>query len=126
MIGAILLLLQATGALPPTDWSSLPTLRYVRSAGEDATLANFVRGEVKAGRCAAAALAPTGWSLTVDVAVLLQPDGIVRRTIPRAINCPSVEQYAAGIVFSRARNNIDPPGTGADGWYRTTLTFTWR
>ena len=128
MIATILLALQAAPPppMPPQDWGTLPTLRYVRPANDDAALASFVRGEVQAGRCAAARATPNGWTASVDVAVLVQPDGIVRRTTPRAIGCPSVEQYAAGIVFSRARMNIDTTGIVTDGWYRTTLTFAWR
>ena len=127
MIAALALLFQAAPVpLPPSDWSTLPALRYLHLAPDDPTLAAFVRSEAKAGRCTAARQTPSGWSLAVDVAVLIQPDGMVRNTLPRAIGCPSVEQYAAGIVFSRARGNVDTGGAGADGWYRTSLAFSWR
>lgn len=113
-------------AVLPSDWTTLPPLEYVRPAPDDPALATFVRAEVQAGHCAAARPAPGGWTLNVDVAVFVQSSGMVRRTVPRAIACPSVEQYAAGLVFSRARGNVVTDTSARDGWYRTTLTFAWR
>ncbi|WP_447407106.1 hypothetical protein, partial [Clostridium perfringens] len=62
--------------------------------------------------------------LRVDVAVLVAA-GRPRRVIPRAIQCPAVEQYAAGLVSSMARGNIAPATQAGDGWYKTSLTFAW-
>lgn len=121
---ALLALLQVGAPLPPVDWSTLPTLRYVRAADDVTDLAAFVRGEVLAGRCTHAVQSPAGWSLKVDLAVLATPDGNPRRVVPRAIDCPSVEQYAAGLVQRMARDNIDLNGSEG-GWYRTALTFAW-
>lgn len=111
--------------LPPQDWSTLPTLLLRRSTDPTAALSAYVREEVLQGRCTAAVRDRMGWILTVEVAVLAGADGIVRRVVPRAIQCPTVEQYAAGLVWSGARDNIDAlPGQG-DRWYRTRLTFAW-
>ncbi|QCB42094.1 hypothetical protein E5673_07535 [Sphingomonas sp. PAMC26645] len=139
MIAALLLLLQTAAppppvptaptppvasTLPPQDWSTLPVLRI---RGQATTLANtsaYVHGEVVAGRCAHVIRTTQGWALTVDLAVLINPDGRVRRVTPRAIDCPTVEQYAAGVILG-ARDSIDVAGEDADTWYRTSLTFTW-
>ena len=139
MIAALLLLLQTAAApvlapaapatpmasaMPPQDWSTLPILRI---RGQATTLANtsaYVHGEVVAGRCARVVRTSQGWALTVDLAVLVAPDGRVRRVTPRAIDCPTVEQYAAGVILG-ARDSIDVAGEDADTWYRTSLTFTW-
>jgi len=139
MIAALLLLLQTAAApvlapaapatpmasaMPPQDWSTLPILRI---RGQATTLANtsaYVHGEVVAGRCAHVMRTSQGWALTVDLAVLVTPDGRVRRVTPRAIDCPTVEQYAAGVILG-ARDSIDVAGEDADTWYRTSLTFTW-
>ncbi|WP_375398814.1 hypothetical protein [uncultured Sphingomonas sp.] len=43
--------------------------------------------------------------------------------MPRAINCPTVEQFAAGIVQKTARGTLANPS--ADSRYRTDLTVTW-
>ncbi len=61
-------------------------------------------------------------SLPVDVAVMVREPATVRTAIPRAIDCPTVEQFAAGLVTSFARNNLRNP---AEGWYRVTVTFNW-
>jgi hypothetical protein len=139
MITALLLLLQAAAPpvpvpaaaaatvaspLPPQDWSTLPVLRI---RGQATTLANtsaYVHGEVAAGRCTHVVRTTQGWALTVDLAVLINPDGRVRRVTPRAIDCPTVEQYAAGVILG-ARDSIDVAGEDVDTWYRTSLTFTW-
>ena len=139
MITALLLLLQVAAppvpvpaaaaapvasTLPPQDWSTLPVLRI---RGQATTLANtsaYVHGEVVAGRCTHVVRTAQGWALTVDLAVLITPDGRVRRVTPRAIDCPTVEQYAAGVILG-ARDSIDVAGEDADTWYRTSLTFTW-
>ena len=105
---------------PPQDWSKLPPLLFRRPVAQAPEAAAYVGGEVKAGRCVR-----TGTVLAVDLAVLATPAGQVKRIVPRAIDCPTVEQYASGILLSMARSNIDTDGAGAEGWYRTTLTFTW-
>ncbi len=129
MIEAILMAVQLAAAppapLPPQDWSDLRPLPNARDLGDDRTLSSFVRAEVKAGRCAAATQSPDGWVLKIDVAVLLAPTGQARRIVPRAIACPSVEQYAAGLVSSMARGSVAPTAVVADTWYRTSLTFSW-
>ena len=110
--------------LPPQDWSALPVLRI---RGRETTLANtsaYVHGEVVAGRCAHVLRTTQGWALTVDLAVLITPDGRVRRVTPRAIDCPTVEQYAAGVILG-ARDAIDVVDADTDTWYRTSLTFAW-
>ena len=125
--GLLLLAAQATPAapLPPADWRALPPLRYLRPTESGSDLSAFVRAEVRAGRCARALASPGGWSLTVELAVLATPQALVRRVVPRAIGCPAVEQYAAGLVSSRVRGNLDVSDASQDGWYRTALTFTW-
>ena len=47
----------------------------------------------------------------------------VRATIPRAINCPTVEQYAAGLVLGFARDNLNTRFAVEGTWYRVSMTF---
>ncbi|WP_242097001.1 hypothetical protein [Sphingomonas sp. CROZ-RG-20F-R02-07] len=105
---------------PPQDWSRLPPLMLRRPVAQAPEAAAYVASEIAAGRCTW-----TGTMLTVDFAVLASPAGQVKRIVPRAIGCPTVEQYAAGILLSMARSNIDTGSAGGEGWYRTTLSFTW-
>ncbi|HXH16384.1 MAG TPA: hypothetical protein VNJ10_09660 [Sphingomonas sp.] len=115
---------QAAATLPPQDWSNLPVLRMRRQASTVANTSAYVHDEVAAGRCAKVVRTPQGWALTVDLAVLLTPDGRLRRITPRAIDCPTVEQYAAGVILG-ARDSIDAGDVDTDTWYRTSLTFAW-
>ncbi|PTQ65671.1 hypothetical protein C8J45_101523 [Sphingomonas sp. PP-CE-3G-477] len=140
MIAALLLLAQAvtpiapppilvpstvtTAGMPPQDWTALPVLRIRKQASTLANTSAYVHGEVMAGRCVKAIRTMQGWSLTLDLAVLMTPDGRVRRVTPRAIDCPTVEQYAAGVILG-ARDSIDVVDTDTDTWYRTSLTFAW-
>ncbi len=112
-------------ALPPQDWSALPQLALRRPADPTAAMSAYVHQEVLRGRCASATRTPAGWTLPVDIAVLASADGAIRRVVPRAIHCPTVEQYAAGLVFSGARDNVDLPASVGDRWYRTRLIFAW-
>lgn len=105
-------------AMPPADWSSMDELAFIRTNAVTPDLSAYVREEVNAGRCAS-----TDTSVRVDLAVLVGADGRVRRIIPRAINCPTVEQYATGIVSRLARRNVVPPPK--ESWFRTTVTFSW-
>lgn len=125
----VLILAQLAGAplpMPPQDWSALHPLPLVHALDDDTSLSAFVRSEVKAGRCSAASQTPSqAWTLKIDLAVLMGPSGQPRRVVPRAIDCPSVEQYAAGIVTSLARGNVPATMVDTDAWYRTSLTFSW-
>jgi len=111
--------------LPPADWSALPTLRYRRPIATTPEVSSFVRDEIASGRCTAGIRSATGSLLSIDLALLVTPTGEVRRIIPRAIDCPTVEQYARGLVSRQTRDNVDAGGLAADTWFRTTITFTW-
>lgn len=100
-------------ALPPLPWRAPPIVT--------ADMQNFVQREVQLRRC------PMGkpGKLEVQVAVLIDETGGIRTAVPRAINCPTVEQYAAALVAGFARNNLLPRPGASEQWYRTSLTFTW-
>ena len=102
----------------------MPVLRIRQRSTTLANTSAYVHGEVVAGRCAKAIRTTQGWTLSIDLAVLMTPDGRVRRITPRAIDCPTVEQYAAGVVLG-ARDAIDVVEADTDTWYRTSLTFAW-
>ncbi|MBI0474377.1 hypothetical protein D9601_03230 [Sphingomonas sp. MA1305] len=132
MIVALLFALQGAPAaapppppLPPQDWSALRTLPLLGDPSDDGNVSGFVRSEVLAGHCGAAMQSGGSWTLRVDVAVLIGPAGQPRRIVPRAIQCPSVEQYAAGLVSSMARANRTAGALQTEGWYKTSLTFAW-
>ena len=124
---ALALLLQATTDAPPplpADWSRLAPIPYVDAPTITAPLVKFVAGEVAAGRCAVQKPADGHYIVRVDVAALVDQDGNLRRAVPRAIDCPTVEQYSAGLVTSFARANLnDSAGTM---WYRATLVYDWQ
>jgi hypothetical protein len=104
---------------PPADWSILPELSILRNWSSDPRLSDFVRDEVAAGRCAAGAAG----RIDVDLALLVAGDGQVRRIVPRAIGCATVEQYASGLASQMIRRNVAVPE--AEGWFRTTIRFAW-
>lgn len=109
----------------PADWATLAPLPYVAPPRMTPQLTAFVASEVSAARCPLPRPADGRYSLRVEVATLVGADGIVRRTVPHAIACPGVEQYAAGLVLGFARGNL-PVRAGADAWYRATITFDWQ
>jgi hypothetical protein len=90
-----------------------------------AALSGFVAGEIAAGRCPISRPADGHYTVTLDVATFVDTAGIVRRTVPRAIQCPTVEQYGAGLVISFARANLRA-GSARDQWYRATIVFDWQ
>lgn len=114
-----------TVTMPPADWSRLGELPLLRGLPPTSTLSDFVRDEVAAGRCGAAVRAGSAFSLKLDLAVLVSAQGQVRRIVPRAIDCVTVEQYGSGLISRLARDNIDPTGLDADTWFRTSLVFAW-
>ncbi|MFD1788425.1 hypothetical protein ACFSC3_12660 [Sphingomonas floccifaciens] len=108
---------EATALIPPADWSILPPLPWRVPPEASPELSAFVRRTITQENCPVA-----GERLIVEVAIFIRGDGVPRRVVPRAIDCPTVEQFAAGFVSSLARNNVRLP---AGGWYRTTITFDW-
>lgn len=125
MLIAMALLAQQTDMPPLPDWSLLAPLRYLHDPEVTPPMRQFVVDEIAAGRCALPRPADGHYTLTLDVAVLIGADGSVRATVPHAINCPTVEQYGAGLVSAFARDNLLPRVTATDQWYRTSVTFSW-
>ncbi len=123
MIAGAALALAATLQQATIDWAALPALPYRAPPAVTDTMDVFVRHEAHMRRCPLPAANGAAQSITVELAVLVQGDGSVRTVVPRAINCATVEQYAAGLVATFAQGNII--GT-SEQWYRTSLTFTWK
>ncbi|MEG3178401.1 hypothetical protein U1872_19335 [Sphingomonas sp. RB3P16] len=123
---AFLLLQAAELPAVPVDWATLAPLPYVTPPRLTQQLTTFVADEVTANRCAVAKPADGHYVVRVDVAALVASDGVVRRTVPHAIACPTVEQYAAGLVAGFARSNLAVRTTTGDTWYRATIVFDWR
>lgn len=120
MILAVALMLQATSL----DWATLPELAYRNPPTVAPNMVRFVSKEVAQGRCKLTDPAKT--TVAVDVAVLVEPDGTVRSVVPKAIQCPNVEQYTAGLVTAFTRNNLSPRAAQAEQWYRVSVTYSWK
>ncbi|WP_066722468.1 hypothetical protein [Sphingomonas pituitosa] len=123
MITAIALAIALQATPPRIDWPSLAPLPFRAEPQITPDMLAFVAQEVTARKCPLAIGA--GLTLTVDVAVLVDAQDTIRTTVPRAIQCPTVEQYAAAMVASAARGNLLPRMASADQWYRASVTFTW-
>ena len=122
---AFLLLQAADVPAVPSDWATLAPMPYVEAPNVTTALAQFVASEIAAKRCVVAKPVDGHYVVKIDVAALVGTDGMVRRAVPHAIRCPSVEQYAAGLVTGFARGNLATRGNGGDVWYRATITFDW-
>ena len=120
-----IMLLQAAVPAVPTDWSTLPPLPYLTAPQMAPPLARFVADEIAAGRCSVPKPADGHYVVKVDVATLVAADGSVRRAVPHAIACPTVEQYSVGLVLTFARANLPPRAGAADQWYRATIVYDW-
>ncbi len=108
------------------DWASLPDLPYRQPPQITAPMINYVKAQTRARHCRVQRrVADKLPALRVEVAVLVHPEDGVRTSVPRAAGCPPVEQYAAGLVTSFARNNLAPRTVTAEQWYRATVTFVW-
>lgn len=125
MLFALALLGAEKDPPPLPDWDMMAPLRYREEPKVTEAMTHFVADEVTAGRCTNPAGADGHHQLTLDVAVLVDAAGAVRATVPHAINCPTVEQFGAGLVSAFARDNLVPRIGTTDQWYRTRLTFTW-
>ena len=126
MFGLFLLFQAAVTAAVPTDWSNLPDLRLTTTPDYPTIMTRFVRDEIAAGRCAAPAPVDGKTSMKVDMVVLVSAaNGEAVKIVPRAIKCPTVEQFAAGVVQKAARGNIAGPPPATDSWYHTGMTLTW-
>ena len=127
MVTAFLASLQAAApaASPPVDWAQLPALRWKLPPRPATATSRFVQDEVTAGRCGASQRSGRVAAITIHVAVLAGAGGRVRAVVPRAINCPTVEQYTVGLIQRMALDNVDMAGRTADTWYRAAMTYSW-
>lgn len=108
------------------DWATLPDLPYRQPPLMTTPMHSYVQGQVRARKCRARRLVDGRPAMRVEVAVLVHPEDGVRASIPRSIGCAVVEQYAAGLVTSFARNNLAARASAAEQWYRATVTFVWK
>ncbi len=111
--------------MPAIDWATLPDLPYRQPPHMTAPMHSYVKGQVRARKCRARRLVDGRPAVRIEVAVLVSPEDGVRASVARAIGCATVEQYAAGLVSSFARNNLAARSGGAEQWYRATVTFVW-
>ncbi|MBO9622420.1 MAG: hypothetical protein J7500_06890 [Sphingomonas sp.] len=127
MITAALAIMAALQARA-IDWAALPPLPYRVPPVVTPDMHGFVAREVKARKCPVPAPAAPGarlQTLVVGVAVLVDEAGGIRTVVPRAIDCPTVEQFAAALAAGFARNNLLPRNASAPQWYRADLSFSW-
>ena len=136
----LLLALDAAGQEPPAppppvsvpeksaaiDWATLPDIPYRQAPQMTAPMHAYVEGQVRARKCRARRLVDGRPAVRIEIAVLVSPEDGVRASIPRPIGCAVVEQYAAGLVTSFARNNLTARTNAAEQWYRATVTFAWK
>ncbi|WP_058753976.1 hypothetical protein [Sphingomonas endophytica] len=114
MLPLLIVAMQASAVTPPAEWQTLPRLPLREAREQAPQIPDFVRDEVREGRCVL-----RDDMTMLDLAVLVSTQGQVRRIVPRAIGCPTVEQFAAGTVLRAARGNIIPPAV--DTWFRWTV-----
>lgn len=119
MIAAIALAAAFQGVA--IDWDALPSLPYRAPPIVTPTMHAFVQREATT-RCDL----PNPGTITVEVAVLIDEANGIRTAIPRAVGCPTVEQYTAALVAGFARNNLLPRTGAAEQWYRASLSFSWK
>lgn len=108
------------------DWAKLPDLPFRQPPQMTPAMNAYVQGQARVQKCRTRRTTDGRPAMRVEVAVLVHPEDGVRASIPRAIGCATVEQYAAGLVSSFARNNLAPRTATAEQWYRTTVTFIWK
>ena len=126
ILGALQISAVYGAATPPPDWNDLPALRYQQQPTFTPDMARYVRDQFGSGRCVAPAPVAGRMLIQVDLVVLVaSATGQVVRVVPRAINCPTVEQYAAGLIEKMVRDNVAQPVPPADTWFRTGMTFSW-
>jgi hypothetical protein len=106
-------------------WETLPPMPYREAPRLTAAMTEFVVSEVRRGRCRPNLRGEGKHAVQVDVAVLVSAQDGARVTIPRAIDCATVEQYASGLVLGFARNNLAQRASMNTQWYRATLVFEW-
>jgi hypothetical protein len=117
-----LLALAATLQTAAIDWAGLSPLPFRAPPIVTPEMHAFVQRVVAARKCP---LARPG-TITIEVAVLVDQANGIRTSVPRAIHCPTIEQYAAAAVAGFARNNLLPRTSATQQWYRASLTFTWK
>lgn len=104
-------------APPLAQWSALAPLPWRTAPVLGPEITAFVVSEVKGNRC----VPSKSGVVAFDVVARVTPDGVVHEVVPQSIGCPTVEQFASGLVSGFARNNLREI-TG--GWYRVTVGFT--
>ena len=131
----VALTLAQAAALPPADWSTLPSVHLTSPSQinypDTMPVMQMVerRRECRtsAGRMPAPADAPRTRmrGLRLDLVVLVAPDGRLLNILAAPGPCDAIRNYARALINRDYRGRMRPPEGSSPAWYRTSLGFSW-
>jgi hypothetical protein len=130
--GAFLLPLAALAASAATaqavetgtaDWDKLPRAR-VASGVDYQSLANLAEQVVESKACRDAGWRPERFNIDEPYAVLLEPDGSVKRIVIRETACPGID-YVVGLMLQALsqKHKFHATGDARPRWYGGRIAF---
>lgn len=106
------------------NWEAMPRLEMREGSFDPTRVNEEVRHIIASRQCEFPAARPDKYSLVVNYALLLSPDGTVEQALVEDVGCRPLETIVASMITSTLRlNSIDAPGVTGKKWHRGSIHF---
>lgn len=107
-----------------TDWNGLVPARIGINTVDYSRLVRWTAQELKDPACRKNGWRPDNFEIEEPYAVLLEPDGTVRRIIVKEMGCPALDTVVGSTLVDMARRGkFKPTGQPEPLWFGGRLSF---
>jgi hypothetical protein len=107
-----------------TDWAKLPKVKKKARALELSPLIDFAQKVLESGECKVPGMRPDRFDLDIPYAVLVEPDGAVKRIVIGETGCPGLNTLIGSTVYNWVQQgDFRPTGESEALWYGGRVAF---
>ena len=107
-----------------TEWDKLPAVKMGADDVDYNRLVRWAATELAKPECKGTGMRPTKFDIDEPYAVLLEPNGAVKRIIVREMGCPGLNTVIGSTLADMAkRGKFRPTGQAQPYWYGGRLSF---
>lgn len=107
-----------------TNWSKLPRVKKKSRPLDEALLTDWTQRLLATGECKIPRMRPDRFDVDVPYAVLVEPNGTVKRILIAETGCAGLNSLIGSTVYDWAqKGDFGPTGQQQALWYAGRITF---